>query len=126
MCIGNAVLCGRLCLELLRCCNSRLSAIRQESCAILYLLMRSNFEFSNRKGLTRVHLQVKLYLEAKTSINYSRGLISLWLSSSSLAVTIITLGLLGTELIFCFLIFSLQDRDTNIYGFAFLCIKIIH
>ncbi|XP_054285049.1 dedicator of cytokinesis protein 9 [Macrosteles quadrilineatus] len=55
---GNAVLCGRLCLELLRCCNSRLSAIRQESCAILYLLMRSNFEFSNRKGLTRVHLQV--------------------------------------------------------------------
>ncbi|XP_039279988.1 dedicator of cytokinesis protein 9 isoform X2 [Nilaparvata lugens] len=55
---GNAVLCGQLCLELLRCCNSRLSAIRQESCAILYLLMRSNFEFSNRKGLTRVHLQV--------------------------------------------------------------------
>ncbi|XP_026677527.1 dedicator of cytokinesis protein 11-like [Diaphorina citri] len=56
--LGNAVLCGRLCLELLRCCNSRLSVIRQESCAILYLLMRSNFEFSNRRGLTRVHLQV--------------------------------------------------------------------
>ncbi|XP_024086053.1 dedicator of cytokinesis protein 9 isoform X2 [Cimex lectularius] len=55
---GNATLCGQLCLELLRCCNSRLSAIRQESCAILYLLMRSNFEFSSRKGLTRVHLQV--------------------------------------------------------------------
>lgn len=55
---GDAVLCGRLCYELLRCCNSRLSTIRQESCAILYLLMRSNFEFSNRKGLTRVHLQV--------------------------------------------------------------------
>nr|CAH7754240.1 unnamed protein product [Callosobruchus chinensis] len=55
---GNAVLCGRLCYELLRCCNSRLPSIRQESCAILYLLMRSNFEFTNRKGLTRVHLQV--------------------------------------------------------------------
>ncbi|CAB0016565.1 unnamed protein product [Nesidiocoris tenuis] len=55
---GNATLCGQLCLELLRCCNSRLSAIRQEACAILYLLMRSNFEFSLRKGLTRVHLQV--------------------------------------------------------------------
>uniref|UniRef100_A0A0A9VXP9 Dedicator of cytokinesis protein 9 n=1 Tax=Lygus hesperus TaxID=30085 RepID=A0A0A9VXP9_LYGHE len=55
---GNATLCGQLCLELLRCCNSRLSAIRQEACAILYLLMRSNFEFSGRKGLTRVHLQV--------------------------------------------------------------------
>ncbi|KAL1123769.1 hypothetical protein AAG570_001542 [Ranatra chinensis] len=55
---GNANLCGQLCLELLRCCNSRLSAIRQEACAILYLLMRSNFEFSTRKGITRVHLQV--------------------------------------------------------------------
>lgn len=55
---GNALFCGRLCYELLRCCNSRLSSIRQESCAILYLLMRSNFEFTKRKGLTRVHLQV--------------------------------------------------------------------
>ncbi|KAG5877388.1 hypothetical protein JTB14_027999 [Gonioctena quinquepunctata] len=55
---GNAVLCGRLCYELLKCCNSRLASIRQESCAILYLLMRSNFEFTSRKGLTRVHLQV--------------------------------------------------------------------
>ncbi|CAG2058735.1 unnamed protein product, partial [Timema podura] len=55
---GNAQFCGRLCYELLRCCNSRLSSIRQESCALLYLLMRSNFEFSSRKGLTRVHLQV--------------------------------------------------------------------
>ncbi|XP_011300539.1 dedicator of cytokinesis protein 9 isoform X1 [Fopius arisanus] len=55
---GNAVLCGRLCYHLLRCCNSKLSSIRQESCALLYLLMRSNFEYTNRKGLTRVHLQV--------------------------------------------------------------------
>ncbi|XP_043275620.1 dedicator of cytokinesis protein 9 isoform X2 [Venturia canescens] len=55
---GSAVFCGRLCYELLRCCNSKLSSIRQESCALLYLLMRSNFEFTSRKGLTRVHLQV--------------------------------------------------------------------
>ncbi|KAK9870395.1 hypothetical protein WA026_007964 [Henosepilachna vigintioctopunctata] len=55
---GNATLCGRLCYELLKCCNSRLASVRQESCAILYLLMRSNFEFSNRKGITRVHLQL--------------------------------------------------------------------
>ncbi|XP_056646243.1 dedicator of cytokinesis protein 9 isoform X1 [Diorhabda sublineata] len=55
---GNAILCGKLCYELLKCCNSRLSSVRQESCAILYLLMRSNFEFTGRKGLTRVHLQV--------------------------------------------------------------------
>jgi hypothetical protein len=59
---GNASLCGRLCYELLRCCNSRLSTIRQESCAILYLLMRSNFEFTSHKGLTRVHLQVCLFM----------------------------------------------------------------
>ncbi|XP_015124186.1 dedicator of cytokinesis protein 11 isoform X2 [Diachasma alloeum] len=55
---GSAVLCGLLCHNLLRCCNSKLSSIRQESCALLYLLMRSNFEYTNRKGLTRVHLQV--------------------------------------------------------------------
>ncbi|CAG9862855.1 unnamed protein product [Phyllotreta striolata] len=55
---GNAVLCGKLCYELLKCCNSRLATVRQESCAVLYLLMRSNFEFTGRKGLTRVHLQV--------------------------------------------------------------------
>lgn len=55
---GPAALCGRLCAELLRCCDSRLQAVRQDACAVLYLLMRSNFEFSARKGLTRVHLQV--------------------------------------------------------------------
>lgn len=55
---GNASLCGRFCYELLRCCNSRLSTIRQEACAILYLLMRSNFEFTSGKGITRVHLQM--------------------------------------------------------------------
>lgn len=55
---GNAMLCGQLVYELLKCCDSRLASLRQESCAVLYLLMRSNFEFSGRKGLTRVHLQV--------------------------------------------------------------------
>ncbi|XP_076304439.1 dedicator of cytokinesis protein Ziz isoform X14 [Tachypleus tridentatus] len=55
---GNASLCGKLCFELLRCCNSKLSSVRNEACALLYLLMRSNFEFTGRKGLTRVHLQL--------------------------------------------------------------------
>lgn len=55
---GNAMLCGQLVYELLKCCDSRLATVRQESCAVLYLLMRSNFEFTGRKGLTRVHLQV--------------------------------------------------------------------
>ncbi|XP_046801716.1 dedicator of cytokinesis protein 9 isoform X4 [Lucilia cuprina] len=55
---GNAILCGQMVYELLKACDSRLVQIRHESCAVLYLLMRSNFEFSGRKGLTRVHLQV--------------------------------------------------------------------
>lgn len=55
---GNAALCGQIVYELLKCCDSRLTSIRQDACAVLYLLMRSNFEFSGRKGLTRVHLQV--------------------------------------------------------------------
>ena len=68
--VGNAMLCGRLCYELLRCCNSKLSSIRQESCALLYLLMRSNFEFTSRKGLTRVHLQVQYScLEHNSELN---------------------------------------------------------
>uniref|UniRef100_T1J4R8 Dedicator of cytokinesis protein 9 n=1 Tax=Strigamia maritima TaxID=126957 RepID=T1J4R8_STRMM len=55
---GNALLCGKLCYELLKNCNSKLSSTRNEACAILYLLMRSNFEFTGKKGLVRVHLQV--------------------------------------------------------------------
>lgn len=55
---GNALLCGQFVYELLKCCDSRLQSVRQEACAVLYLLMRSNFEFCGRKGLTRVHLQV--------------------------------------------------------------------
>ncbi|XP_043189264.1 dedicator of cytokinesis protein 9-like isoform X2 [Amphibalanus amphitrite] len=55
---GTAELCGRLCYDLLRCCNSPLASSRHEACAVLYLLMRGNFEFTNRKAITRVHLQV--------------------------------------------------------------------
>lgn len=55
---GNAILCGQMVYELLKACDNRLVQIRHESCAVLYLLMRSNFEFSGRKGLTRVHLQM--------------------------------------------------------------------
>ncbi|KAI0210276.1 Dedicator of cytokinesis protein 9 [Lamellibrachia satsuma] len=51
-------MCGQLCYEILRCCNLRLTSTRREACALLYLLMRSNFEFSKRKNFTRVHLQM--------------------------------------------------------------------
>ncbi|KAK2157531.1 hypothetical protein LSH36_189g03058 [Paralvinella palmiformis] len=56
--VGDASMCGRLCYEILRCCNSRLKSTRSEACALMYLLMRSNFEFCHRKSFTRVHLQV--------------------------------------------------------------------
>lgn len=55
---GASTLCGQFVYELLKCCDSRVATMRHEASAVLYLLMRSNFEFSGRKGLTRVHLQV--------------------------------------------------------------------
>ena len=58
---GSADYCSRLTFELLRCCNSKLSSTRHESTALLYLLMRGNFEYTQRKGITRVHLQVRGY-----------------------------------------------------------------
>ncbi|VVC41311.1 Hypothetical protein CINCED_3A009340 [Cinara cedri] len=53
---GNANFVSKLCFQLLNGCNSRCSILRQESCAALYLLMRSNFELSS-SNITRVHLQ---------------------------------------------------------------------
>ncbi|XP_042890658.1 dedicator of cytokinesis protein 9-like isoform X3 [Penaeus japonicus] len=55
---GDASLCGSLCFEMLKCCNSKLTNLRHEACAVLYLLMRSNYEFTRRTGINRVHLQV--------------------------------------------------------------------
>ncbi|MPC57621.1 Dedicator of cytokinesis protein 9 [Portunus trituberculatus] len=54
----DASLCGSLCFEMLKCCNSKLTNLRHEACAVLYLLMRSNYEFTRRTGINRVHLQV--------------------------------------------------------------------
>lgn len=55
---GNAKLCGDLCYEILRSCNSKLYSTRKEACALLYLLMRQNFEHTKKKSVIRVHLQV--------------------------------------------------------------------
>lgn len=51
-------MCGNLVSCLLKACDSRLLTLRQEATAMLYLLMRGNFEHTHRKGLTRIHLQV--------------------------------------------------------------------
>ena len=37
-----------------------MNTTRTEACALMYLLMRRNFEFSHHKSFTRVHLQVRL------------------------------------------------------------------
>lgn len=68
---------GKLCFELLRCCSSRLTTVRNEAAALLYLLMRANFEYTNHVSMTRVHLQViisvsRLLGDAQLLLNNSR------------------------------------------------------
>lgn len=51
-------MCAALCYEILKCCTSKVSSTRNEASALLYLLMRNNFEFTKRKTFLRTHLQV--------------------------------------------------------------------
>ncbi|XP_027018469.2 dedicator of cytokinesis protein 10 isoform X3 [Tachysurus fulvidraco] len=55
---GKADLCGCLCYEILKCCNHRSSSTQTEASALLYFLMRKNFEFTKGKCIVRSHLQV--------------------------------------------------------------------
>ncbi|XP_062853748.1 dedicator of cytokinesis protein 9 [Trichomycterus rosablanca] len=55
---GRADLCAWLCYEILKCCNSKLSSIRSDAANLLYFLMKSNFDYTNRKSFVRTHLQV--------------------------------------------------------------------
>ncbi|XP_078065091.1 dedicator of cytokinesis protein 10 [Mustelus asterias] len=55
---GRAELCGTLCYEILKCCNHRSSSTQNEACALLYLFMRGNFEFTKGKSIVRSHLQL--------------------------------------------------------------------
>ncbi|XP_067949265.1 dedicator of cytokinesis protein 9-like isoform X3 [Watersipora subatra] len=68
---GKATFCGRLCYELLRCCNSRLYTIRMEACITIYFLMRANFEHSRKENFTRVRLQ--MMVSVSTLINDFEG-----------------------------------------------------
>lgn len=73
---GNGVLCGNLVNALLHLCDSRTPALRKEAAAMLYLLMRGNFEHTHRRGLTRIHLQVIIavskLLGSSISLNNTR------------------------------------------------------
>ncbi|TRY92073.1 hypothetical protein DNTS_029041 [Danionella cerebrum] len=55
---GRADVCGSLCYEILKCCNHRSSSTQTEAAALLYFLMRKNFEFSKGRSIVRSHLQV--------------------------------------------------------------------
>uniref|UniRef100_A0A3B3T9M8 Dedicator of cytokinesis 9 n=1 Tax=Paramormyrops kingsleyae TaxID=1676925 RepID=A0A3B3T9M8_9TELE len=55
---GRADMCASLCYEVLKCCHSKLSSIRGDAARLLYILMRSNFDYTGRKCFVRTHLQV--------------------------------------------------------------------
>ncbi|XP_072287615.1 dedicator of cytokinesis protein 11 [Pyxicephalus adspersus] len=55
---GRVDMCAAFCYEVLKCCTSKLNSTRNEASALLYLLMRSNFEFTKRRTFLRTHLQI--------------------------------------------------------------------
>ncbi|XP_039545421.1 dedicator of cytokinesis protein 9 isoform X2 [Pimephales promelas] len=55
---GRADMCACFCYEILKCCNSKLSSIRSDAAHLLYFLMKSNFEYNDRRSFVRTHLQV--------------------------------------------------------------------
>ncbi|KAL0970254.1 hypothetical protein UPYG_G00239490 [Umbra pygmaea] len=55
---GRVTLCEALCYEVLKCCVSKMGLLRAEASALLYLLMRNNYEYTKRKTFLRTHLQI--------------------------------------------------------------------
>ncbi|XP_061816341.2 dedicator of cytokinesis protein 11 isoform X2 [Nerophis lumbriciformis] len=55
---GRVTLCELLCCEVLKCCVSKMASLRAEASALLYLLMRNNYEYTKRKTFLRTHLQI--------------------------------------------------------------------
>ncbi|KAM6909379.1 dedicator of cytokinesis protein 11 isoform 2-T2 [Xenentodon cancila] len=55
---GRVTLCEALCCEVLKCCVSKLGSLRAEASALLYMLMRNNYEYTKRKTFLRMHLQI--------------------------------------------------------------------
>ncbi|ETE65390.1 Dedicator of cytokinesis protein 9, partial [Ophiophagus hannah] len=54
---GRADMCSSLCCEILKCCNSKLSSIRNEASQLLYFLMKNNFDYTKKRSFVRTHLQ---------------------------------------------------------------------
>ncbi|XP_054631989.1 dedicator of cytokinesis protein 9-like isoform X2 [Dunckerocampus dactyliophorus] len=55
---GRADMCASFCYEILKCCNSKLTSLRNDAAHLLYFLMKSNFDYTGRKSFVRTHLQV--------------------------------------------------------------------
>ncbi|XP_046904810.1 LOW QUALITY PROTEIN: dedicator of cytokinesis protein 11 [Hypomesus transpacificus] len=55
---GRVTLCAALCYEVLKCCVSKMASLRAEASALLYLLMRNNYDYTKRKTFLRTHLQI--------------------------------------------------------------------
>ncbi|XP_067903129.1 dedicator of cytokinesis protein 11-like [Heterodontus francisci] len=55
---GRDSICATFCYEILKGCTSKLSSTRSEASALLYLLMRNNFEYTKKKTFLRTHLQI--------------------------------------------------------------------
>ncbi|KAJ8280350.1 hypothetical protein GJAV_G00053510 [Gymnothorax javanicus] len=55
---GKADLCGSLCYEILKCCNHHSCSTQTEASALLYFIMRKNFEFTKGRSIVRSHLQL--------------------------------------------------------------------
>ncbi|XP_041841346.1 dedicator of cytokinesis protein 11 isoform X2 [Melanotaenia boesemani] len=55
---GRVTLCEALCCEVLKCCVSKLASLRADASALLYMLMRNNYEYTKRKTFLRTHLQI--------------------------------------------------------------------
>ncbi|XP_067852878.1 dedicator of cytokinesis protein 11 [Heptranchias perlo] len=55
---GRDSICATFCYEVLKGCTSKLSSTRSEASALLYLLMRNNFEYTKKRTFLRTHLQI--------------------------------------------------------------------
>ncbi|XP_048460912.1 dedicator of cytokinesis protein 11 [Rhincodon typus] len=55
---GRDSICSTFCYEILKGCTSKLSSTRSEASALLYLLMRNNFEYTKKRTFLRTHLQI--------------------------------------------------------------------
>lgn len=69
---GRADMCATFCYEILKCCNCKLSSIRNDAAHLLYFLMKSNFDYTGRKSFVRTHLQVPTkvikYISSKSNV----------------------------------------------------------